>query len=455
MPAQKKSARKTTEVDRRDLSLRLGAIVLYGTFGLLMFGPLAFGAVQPWSVFILEAGSLLLTLLWLARQWLDGELDIQWNPLFLPMAAFGILIFLQIVLRSSAYPHDTVSGALLYCAYAMLCFLSAQVLQRSVQAGNVALIFIVYGFGVAAFALLYGMSPNGRLYWLYPLSQGGRIYGPYVNANHYAGLMELLAPIPLVLALSRLGEEKERIAAGIVAAVMVVTIFLSGSRGGMLAIFVEVAVLAVVLLRQKKRLIRVTVGMAAFAVVLVSMLFWLGGKELTARVSTISTESRTEISGGMRLSIDRDAVRMFRNGPVLGWGLGTFPTVYPQFRSFYTNFFVNEAHNDYLQLLTEMGLLGFATMIWFLIVLYRRALPKIGNWTSDVSGAVTLACTLGFSGILVHSLVDFNLQIPANAALFYVFCTIAAAPPLLQRARRRKPAAPTNQEQLLPASEVV
>ena len=109
------------------------------------------------------------------------------------------------------------------------------------------------------------------------------------------------------------------------------------------------------------------------------MLTWLGGKELTARVSSISTESRTEISGGMRSSIDRDAFHMFRNKPVLGWGLGTFPTVYPQFRSFYTNFFVNAAHNDYLQLLAEMGVLGFGTMIWFLIVLYRRASPRSGT----------------------------------------------------------------------------
>jgi O-antigen ligase len=129
--------------------------------------------------------------------------------------------------------------------------------------------------------------------------------------------------------------------------------------------------------------------------------------------------------------------------------------VYPQFRSFYTNFFVNEAHNDYLQLLTEMGLLGFGIMVWFLIVLLRHAIPKIGIWTSDVGGAVTLACTLSVSGILVHSLFDFNLQIPANAALFYVFCTMAAAPPLLRRSRQRRPASPTNDEQLLPASEVV
>ena len=125
------------------------------------------------------------------------------------------------------------------------------------------------------------------------------------------------------------------------------------------------------------------------------MLSWLGGKELTTRVSSISTESRTEISGGMRSSIDRDTIHMFRNKPVLGWGLGTFPVVYPQFRSFYTNFFVNEAHNDYLQLLAEMGLLGFGTMVWFLIVLYRNGNAQDRNWMSDVSGAVTLACIWG------------------------------------------------------------
>jgi hypothetical protein len=100
-----------------------------------------------------------------------------------------------------------------------------------------------------------------------------------------------------------------------------------------------------------------------------------------------------------------------------------------------------------------MGLLGFGTMVWFLVVLYRHALRKIGNWMSDVTGAVTLACTLGVTGILVHSLLDFNLQVPANAALYYVLCTIAAAPPLLQRSRKRKPV--STEDNIFPASEVV
>jgi len=447
-----RSVRKKKELDPKVLSGQMGKILLYGAFGVLMFGPIAFGAVEPWSIFILETSSVLLLLLWVAKQWLDGELTIQWNPLFLPMAGFGILILLQIVSGRSAYPHDTFRGAVLYVAYAMLCFLTSQTLLRSSQARKLTLIFALYGFTVAALALLQGIAPNGKLIWVREPRLGGWIYGSYVNHNHYAGLMEMLVPVPLVISLTRMAHSKERIAAGIAAAVMTGTVFLSGSRGGMLAILVEFAVLGVVLARQKKG-VRTALGVGAFALVLVGMLTWLGGQQLTERVSTISTEARTEISGGMRLSIDRDTLRMFRKRPVMGWGLRTFPIVYPEFRSFYTNFFVNEAHNDYLQLLAEMGLLGFGVMVWFLVVLFRSAFRKIGNWTSDVTGAVTLACLLGLTGILVHSFFDFNLQIPANAALFYVLCTIAAAPPLLQRSRQRRPAS-TEAEQLVPASEV-
>jgi O-antigen ligase len=127
---------------------------------------------------------------------------------------------------------------------------------------------------------------------------------------------------------------------------------------------------------------------------------------------------------------------MFEHKPVLGWGLGTFAEVYPQFRSFYTDFFVDQAHNDYLQLLVEMGVLGFATMLWFLVTVYRRATRKLKNWTVDTNGAISLAAMLGVAGILVHSLLDFNLQIPANAALFYVLCTVAALEPRFGLTRR-------------------
>ena len=119
---------------------------------------------------------------------------------------------------------------------------------------------------------------------------------------------------------------------------------------------------------------------------------------------------------------------MFSHRPIWGWGLGTFPTIYPSYRSFYTNLFVNEAHNDYAQLLVETGLLGFGLMLWFLVRLYQYGLPTSRRWEFKWDGAVSLAALLGCTAILFHSFVDFNLQIPANAALFYVLCGLAASP---------------------------
>jgi O-antigen ligase len=436
----------STTTNRREArAAQAGTALLYGVFGLLLFGPVAFGAVEPWSIFLLEAGSAALFLLWITQQVLEGELKIRWNPVFLPMAAFGLLVVSQLVFRRTAYPHDTASLALLYFSYAMLCFLAGQALLKSSQARTLALVFSVYGAVLASFALIQGISSNGKLYWIRQPRMGGWIYGPYVNHNHYAGLMEMLIPIPLVVSLTKLASSKTRAAAAAVAAVMVGTIFLSGSRGGMLAIVAELVILAVLLIKQKQGL-GTAVGVGVFLVIVVGLLTWVGGAELFRR--TVGS-THAEITSDIRHNINRDGLKMFLKKPALGWGLGTFPVVYPQFRTFYTNFFVNEAHNDYLQLLVEMGVLGFGTMLWFLITLYRQAIKKIGHWTSDISGAVTLACMLGLSGILVHSAVDFNLQIPANAALFYVFCTIAASDPFLQRARKRRVARSKPPEEIL------
>jgi O-antigen ligase len=162
---------------------------------------------------------------------------------------------------------------------------------------------------------------------------------------------------------------------------------------------------------------------------MMALLAWLGGSDVLNRIASVHQEAQTEVSGGTRIQIARDALRMFAKRPVLGWGLGVFPEVYPEYRSFFTNFTVNAAHNDYLQLLVEMGGLGFAVMLWFVIAMFWSAIRKLAKWSSDTNGAVAMAAMLGCAGILVHSLVDFNLQVPANAALFYVLAVIAAMEP--------------------------
>jgi O-antigen ligase len=415
----------------------LDRAIFYGVFVLLMFGPLAFGAVEPWSIFVVEAGAALLLLLWVIRQAMSAELSVIGNPVFVPMLVFALLIALQLATSRTAYRQETASAGLLYCAYGILCFLVIQVLRRTSQIQAATAMLTVYGFLLAGFALLQSLSSTSKLYWLRTPRSGGWIYGPYVNHNHYAGLMEMLAPLPLVFALTRRAHGPQKVFAGLAAALMASTIFLSGSRGGMLAFIAQMALLAMIVIWQQKGRRKVAATLAIFLVVGIGLLAWLGGGELSQRLASIHSETRTEISGGTRLDIDRDALKMFALKPVSGWGLGVFPDIYPQFRSFHTNFLINEAHNDYLQLLVEMGALGFATMLWFVGTVYRQGAKKLASWVEDTNGAVALAVMLGVTGIMVHSFVDFNLQVPANAALFYVFCTLAAMESRFGTSRRK------------------
>jgi O-antigen ligase len=402
--------------------------VLFGAVSLLFFGPLAFGAVQPWAIFTLEAGSALLFSLWMIRQALTGELEISGDAAFAPMLVFSVLVIVQLTLHRTAYRAATFSTFLLFCSYGLLYFLVIQCLRRSWQVKASVIAFSAYGFALAAFAVIQDVASNGKLYWVRTPRFGGWIYGPYVNHNHYAGLMEMLTPVALVLVLSPRVQRRQKVIAGLAAAMMASTIFLCGSRGGMFAFAVQIAVLAAFLVSRHKSG-KETLTLAAFMVVSIAILVWLGGGELVNRLSSVPGDARIELSGGTRLSIDRDCLTMFLHRPLTGWGLGVFPEMYPQFRSFYTNLKIDKAHNDYLQLLVETGISGIIVMIWFLVSVYRSAIRKVKVWPMDLNSEAALAALLGITGILVHSFVDFNLQIPANAALFLALCAVASMKP--------------------------
>ena len=433
---------------------RLDSILFYGVFGLLLFGPLAFGAVEPWSILILQAGTGLLFVVWAVQQGRVREVEIAGSPLFLPMLFFAFVILLQLVSGRTVYRAATFSSALLYCTYGGMSFLVVQVLRKTSQVRMLAWTLSIYGFAIAMFALLQGLSSNGKLYWVMTAQSGGWIYGPYVNHNHYAGLMEMLTPVPLVISFNPGVRREYRVLAGVAAAVMASTIFLSGSRGGMIAFAAEMALLAGWLIKREKTW-RPVLVFGAFLLIAAGLAAWVGGSELLDRVATIHGPVQGEISSGTRLQIARDAARMFAQRPVLGWGLGVFQDVYPQFRSFPTDMQVDRAHNDYIQVLAETGGLGFAAVLWLLFSVYRSGFRKLRAGVPDFNTHLTVAALLGITGILVHSFADFNLQIPANAMLFYGFCAVAAMEPrfgLQRRLRHRRHRAADGLQDDLPAA---
>lgn len=400
-------------------------LILFSAVGLLMFCPLAFGTVDPWSIFVLQTTSVVLLVVWALDQMRSSRVNVRWNPLFPPAIAFAGLMCIQLLPGVSAYWHATFSQLLLYVSYGILCFLLAQTITSSREVRTLGTALVIYGSSVAMFAVMQNLSAPTKLYWLITPRFGGWIYGPYVNHNHYAGLMEMLIPAPLVFAFSRFGNQRDRWIAALAAAFMAATIFLSGSRGGMIAFAVEIGIFLIFVFREHQKQ-NIAILLGAFLSISLAMIIWTGGHEVKARMATFAVDKPSDLATDIRLQIDRDILQMFRERPALGWGQGTFAEVYPRFRSFYTDSVVNAAHNDLLQVLTETGIAGFGIMIWFLVITLRNALRKSSKWASNLNGTVAVAALIGISGILVHSLVDFNMQVPANAALFYSLCTVAA-----------------------------
>jgi O-antigen ligase len=390
---------------------------------LLVFGPLAFGATEPWSEAILQAGAMLLLLLWCAKQITWKAAVIHNSPLFWPMALFAAVVLLQVLAGRTAYRHAAVTEAMDYVAYAILLFIGVQLFYYGQRLRMFAGVLTWFGLGLSLFAIVQSFTSNGMLYWMRAPRFSSSIYGPYANRNHYAGLMEMLVPFALATCFSRRAGAGKRLAGGFAALLMSASIFLSGSRGGTAAFVAEMIFLGIATsaLRKSKTLDwKAGVLFAALAVFLV----WIDVSPALTRWTAL----QGDLQAG-RAEIARDCWHMFLQKPVMGWGLGAFPYVYPQFRSFYTDYLINQAHNDYLQVIVETGLVGGFAMLWFLVALYWRALARLGRLRSrlatDFGSTARLAALTGSTGLLVHSLVDFNLHIPANAALFFVLCSIA------------------------------
>lgn len=390
---------------------------------LLAFGPLAFGAVQEWAIFTLEAGAAVAVMLWAVHQMLSRQLVIRGNVLLTPVLLFAALVCAQLLSGHTAYWYVTWKKALLWAAYGMIFFVATQCLHRRSNVKIFALFFTVFGFLVALFAVVQQFTWNGKLYWLVPNRYGGWVYGPYVNHAHYAGLMEMLVPIPLVLAMMNSWQSSLRALFAFIALLMASTIFLSRSLGGILAFAAQIVVLLSIAAGRKQARSQFRL-LLILGVILAAWLVSFSPGGITQTLYRLH-DPLSKSAEGNRLAIARDSLKMIAARPVLGWGLGTFPVVYPAFRSFYTNFFVNEAHNDYLQITVETGLLGFGLMCGFVVLLYRESLAGMERWRNDIRSAIALAATIGITGILVHSLSDFNLQIPANAALFFALAALA------------------------------
>jgi O-antigen ligase len=395
----------------------------FGICALVAFAVAAHGGVEVWARAILETGAGFLFLAYALRLRVTDKEPLTYSPLLPPLALFFLIVLGQWFFRATASSFHTRVELQLVLAYLILLFLAVQAFRTLKDWRGFVWFGMVLGFIVSVFGILQHLTFNGKLYWFRTMHYGGIPFGPYVNRNHFAGFVELIVPLALVpLVLGRVRRER-LLVVGLFAILPVAALFLSASRGGIVSFCVQILLLGYVLLRSRgmgKRLL------AAAAVLLAALLIvsWLGVGQILQRFSSLQT---LEVTEAKRVAMARGTWHIFLAHPLAGTGLGTLQIVYPAYESLYDGKIVNHSHDDYLEALAETGVLGGLCCAWFLVVLFRKSLSRLGQKDYAFLDALQFSGTVACAGLLVHSFVDYNLHTPSNTLLFFLMAHLATA----------------------------
>ena len=295
----------------------------------------------------------------------------------------------------------------------------------------------------AGFQALYGslMVMSGLEYGFFSKKWAylQKATGTFVNRNHLAGYLEmsLALGIGFLLASStrysgnlqqRLRQFIEmllspKVIMRLTLAIMVIGLVMTRSRMGNTAFFASLMItggLALLLMRNKSK--STTILLTSLLLIDVAIVGTFFGVEKVAdrlQNSSIEKESRDEVS--------RDAFNMWLENPILGTGAGSFKYTYPSHKSedVTSTSLYDYAHNDYLEFLAEFGILVYLALVAAVLISLYWAIQAMRLRRNSLQQGMGFAATMGIIAILIHSSVDFNLQIPANAFMFVFLLAIA------------------------------
>jgi len=335
----------------------------------------------------------------------------------------------------SIFPHATRQAALSW-ATPLVFFLLAAWIARSLLARYWLLWSIAWWAGLLGLiAVAQRVAWNGKILWFRPAPGYTDPLGPFVNPTHFAGFVEMGTLVTVGLGLALVSHAHGRLdlsalrsavldrewalprllAAGSLSILGVTGIVLSRSEGGLVAFGAGLAFLLVGRhMRRVATLLPAGVVCGGLAVGLTRML----GPSLLGMGTEPVMSTQVSASFALRLDSWARTFDIFLDFPVAGTGLATFPWAFAGYRRPGEWATLEETHNDYLQLVSETGVVGLLLLAWGVWIFSRRILGPALADAADRGRWTTLGTTAAVFAMLVHTVVDFNLQTPANAVLF-------------------------------------
>lgn len=419
----------------------------------IVLSALAYGTVHYWALAVFQIGACLIIFFWAVDGWRSQHLRFSRNVLQLPLIGLFLIGLIQLLPLGSASapatagilpgapvtslsfdPYSTRLALVQIIALTVYFAAALSFIDSPKRLRLVVRTVVIFGFGLAIFGLVQSYTSPTKVYWIRELSQAAP-FGPFINRHHFAGYMEMTLGLCLGLIFSGSIEREKRPLYIFAAVMMAIALVMTNSRGGIISLVAEIFFLVLLTgfgrrevgreTSDKGARVRTALVRAGLALSLVVGLFagvvLFGGESALSRfVGTVNAEDPT--TG--RAHFWSTSLKIIQDHPVMGVGLGAFHLAYTRYDTRNGLFRLEQAHNDYLQVLTDAGILGALLGLFFIGALFRMGLGRRESTDAFRSGVATGALA-GCFAVLVHSFFDFTLHTTSNALLFLVLAALA------------------------------
>jgi O-antigen ligase len=469
---KKKSGKTHAVLNRKDRVCR--KIVEYGILGVLIFSPLPAASVEEWAILVIQLAVIIMMIAYfLMKEKPQNNIllshSLKW-PRYLFIALF-ILMAIELIplpkyvikiLSSNAYsfqnlyqtdfseinflslsliPSHSIQAGLELLTYFFLGFLIVRTVTSRHQVMRIFTVLIVMGILEAFYGLFELYRKNPRILFYEKTDYLDSVTGTFVNRNHLSGYLEMVIPLCIGLIVARMDlgslaglrwrekllrlSEKglgTNIILSLGVIIMSVAVIFSKSRSGLsLLIFAFILFFGLSML-----FIRGTIHQKSYikkflTIVFLFILFIALYVGIEANLERFALD---KILHEDRPVVWANTVTIVSDYPLFGTGLGTFDFIYPAYEDSKEYARYLHAHNDYLEYLAELGVLGFVFLAGGILIMLINSFlvwkERRHPWVKGLSlgGIVAVIC------MLIHSVTDFNLQIPANMVLFSVVLSL-------------------------------
>ncbi len=453
---------------------RLNTAVFFLINATLVFSAVAFGAVDTWALAVLSLLAGLIVALWLADAFFKREFEFGSSKLQIPLFGLIAVGLIQLLpFRASAFsaellsipaanslslaPYSTRNAIIQLVVYAIFFAAALLFVNSYKRLQKIVVVVIVFSSLMAFYGILQRLANLETIYGLRHFNQAIP-FASFVNQHHFAAFMEMIVGLTLGLLFGRATKNDKRIFLIIAVLIMGIAIVFTGSRGGIMSLVGVIGFVVTANLLQKPqnetserdgqeisdetylRKFALIGGSLTLLLILFGTVLLLGGDESLLR--GIGLTNSEDISNG-RLHFWQIAWRVFLDYPVIGTGLDAFGTMFPRYDSWNGAFRVEQAHNDYLQILADAGIFGLACIAAYIFLLFKQGISLVGKTKDKFRRGAATGALAGSFGVLIHSFFDFPLRTPSNAFFFLILSVIAVAPIVVPKRPRRRHARQT------------